>query len=109
MSMMPMRAVLRASSSCFEQLVDLFELFLHAERLRHGHRFVAGELVLGRQLVDLVLVAEPLDQPHQVAGERRLVVAGRVPQPLQVANLLRLARPCKTARGTSWARFTSAA
>ena len=45
-----------------EQLVDLLQLFLDRQRLRHGHRLVAGELVLGRQLVDLVLVAQPLDQ-----------------------------------------------
>ena len=75
-----------------EQLVDLFQLFLDGERLRHGHRFVAGEFVLGGQLVDLVLVAEPLDELHQAAGERRLVVAGGVPEPLQVAKLLGLAR-----------------
>ena len=80
-----------------EQLVDLLQLLLDRQRLRHGHRLVAGELVLGRQLIDLVLLAQPLDHVHQRTGPRRLVVAGRVPQPLQVANLLGLARPCKTA------------
>ena len=91
-----------------EQLVDLLQLFLDRERLRHGQRRVAGELVLGGQLVDLVLVAEPLDQLHQMPGERRPVVAGRVPQPLQVAKLLRLHGPVKRARGASWAASTSA-
>ncbi len=34
-----------------------------------------------------------LDHPHQGPGERRLIVAGRVPQPLQLANLLGLHGP----------------
>ena len=52
--------------------------------------FLAGELVLGGELVDLVFVAEPLDQRDQVAGEGRLVVAGGVPEPFELAQLLRL-------------------
>ena len=88
--MMPIWAVLRASSSCLSSSSIFSSSSLTRERLRHGERLVAGELVLRRQLVDLILVAEPLDQLHQVAGERRLVVARGVPQPLQLAELLRL-------------------
>ncbi len=75
-----------------EQLVDLFQLFLDRQGLRHRHRLVAREFILGGQFIDLVLVAEPLDNADQRTGPRRLVVTGGVPQPFQVANLLGLHR-----------------
>ena len=71
---MPIWAVLRRFFELLEQLVDLFQFFLDFECLRHRHRRAAGELVLRRQLVDLVLVAEPLDELDQLTGERRVVV-----------------------------------
>ena len=46
----------------FEEFVDRLQFLLDLERLRHGHRGAAGELVLRRQFVDLVLLAEPLDE-----------------------------------------------
>ena len=48
----------------------------------------AGELVLGRQLVNLVLVAQAVHQLDQLPGELAAVVAGMVPEPLQLVELL---------------------
>ncbi len=59
-------------------------------------RRAAGELVLGRQLIDLVLLAEPLDELQQVPGEPRAFVARAIPEPLQVVELLLLERLLET-------------
>ena len=91
-------ADLRRLASFFElleQLVDLLQLFLDRQRLRHRHPLVPRELILGRQLIDLILLAQPLDHIHQRTSPRRLIIARRVPQPLQVANLLGLDRLIK--------------
>ena len=85
---MPIWAVFGRLFQLLEQLVDRLQLFLDLQRLRNGQRRAAGELVLAGQLVDLVLVAQPGDQLHQLPGERRAVVAGLIPQPLQLAKLL---------------------
>ena len=78
-----------------QQLVDLFQLLLDGQRLRHGHRLVAGELVLGGQLVDLVLVAQPLD--HAAPARRPTATGRRRPRTTAapVANLLGLHRLVK--------------
>ena len=71
-----------------EQLVDRLQLLLDLERLRHGHRLPAGELVLAGQLIDLVLFAEALDEVEQVAGELAALVAAAIPEPFEVVQLL---------------------
>jgi len=45
-----------------EQPVDRFELLLDVDRLWHGERRSAGELVFAGQLVDLILVAQSGNQ-----------------------------------------------
>ena len=75
-----------------QEAVDLFQLLLDFEGLRNGHRRAAGEFVLGGQLVDLVLVAQPVDQLHQLPGEGALLVVDAVPEPLDVVELLLLDR-----------------
>ena len=87
---MPIWAFLRRLFELLEQLVDLLQLFLDRQRLGNRQRRAAGELVLGRQLVDLVLVAQRLDELHELPGELRPLVAGRVPERLQIAKLLLL-------------------
>ena len=62
MSMTPIWAVLRASSSCLISSSIRSSSSLTSMRLRHGQRLAAGELVLGGELLDLVLVAERLDE-----------------------------------------------
>ena len=81
-----------------QQAVDLFQFLLDLDGLGHGHRRAAGELVLGGQLVDLVLVAQAVDQLHQLPGEGTLLVVDAVPEPLDVVKLLfldRLAEPLR--------------
>ena len=78
-----------------QQAVDLLQLFLDFQGLRHGHRRATGELVLGRQLVDLVLVAQPVDQLHQLPGKGTLFVFNAVPEPLDVVELFLLHRPAE--------------
>ena len=75
MSIRPICAVFAASSNCFKQPVDGFQFFLDLERVGHGERRLAGEFVLAGQLVDLVLVAQPVDQLHDLPGKRRAIVA----------------------------------
>ena len=75
-----------------QQAVDLFQLLLDLDGLGDGHRRTAGELVLGGQLVDLVLVAQPVDQLHKLPGERALLVVDAVPEPLDVVELFLLDR-----------------
>ena len=75
-----------------QQAVDLFQFLLDLDGLRHGHRRAAGELVLGGQLVDLVLVAQPIDQLHELPGEGAPLVVDAVPEPLDVVELLLLDR-----------------
>ena len=76
MSMMPICAVFFASSSCLSSLSIVSSSSLISSAFGHGHRLAAGELVLRGQFVDLVLLAEPLDEQHQLAGEPVAVVAG---------------------------------
>ena len=85
-----------------QQAVDLFQFLLDLDGLGDGHRRAAGELVLGGQLVDLVLVAQPVDQLHELPGERALLVVDAIPEPLDVVELLlldRLAEPLFQLRG----------
>ena len=88
MSMTPIWAVLTASSSCLSSWSIVFQLLLDLQGLGHGHRRAAGELVLGGQLVDLVLLAEAFDQLQQLPGERAVLVAGAIPEPFEVVELL---------------------
>ena len=79
-----------------EQAIDGFEFFLDFNCLRHGHRRAAGEIVLRGQFVDFVLVAEAVDQFHQLTGERRIVVSMGVPDAFQIADLLFFEGAAKT-------------
>ena len=79
---------LRGLFELLEQPVDRFQLFLDLQGLGHGHRRAAGELVLAGQLVDLVLVAQRSTSCTSLPGEARAIVAGLIPEPLQLANLL---------------------
>ena len=71
-----------------EQPVDHLQFFLDLERFRDGHGRLAGELILGGQLIDLILVREASHQLQQLLGKRALLAACRVPELLEVAQLL---------------------
>ena len=71
-----------------DELVDFFELFLDGKGFGDRERFLASERVFGGELVDLVFVAETFDKRDKCAGEWGLVVAGGVPESLQIAELL---------------------
>ena len=79
---------LRRLFELLQQPVDLFELLLDLQRLRDGGHGAAGELVLRGQFVDLILVAQPVDQLHELPGELAALVVGPIPEPLQVVKLL---------------------
>ena len=72
----------------FKKPVDGLELLLDRQGLGNGHGLGARELVLGGELVDLVLLTEPLYEMEQSAGKSRLLIAYAVPQSFEVANLL---------------------
>ena len=74
----------------FEQPVDHLELFLDRQRLGHGHRRTAREIIFRRQFIDLVLLTQSLDQVQQLAGERRLLILDAIPQRFEVSKLLGL-------------------
>jgi len=76
-----------------QQFVDFLQFLLDLQRLGNGQRRAAGELVLGRQFVHLVLVSQPFHQLHQAAGERRAFILGGVPEPFQVVQLFLLDGP----------------
>ena len=76
----------------FQQLVNLLQLFLDGNRLRHGQRLAAGELVLARQFVHLVLIAQLFDKFQQLPGKGGAFAAGAIPDLLQFAKLLLLER-----------------
>ena len=101
MSMMPIWAFFVASSSCFSSSSIFSSSSLTSSASGIGHRRAAGELVLGGQLIDLVLVAQRSTQLHELAGELATLVAGRIPQPFQVAKLLLLNGLLEAARAAS--------
>lgn len=71
-----------------EQPIDRFELFLDFQRLRNGHGRAAGERVFAGQFIDLVFFAQSSHQLHELPRKARAIVAGLIPQPLEIANLL---------------------
>ena len=73
-----------------EQFFDGFEFFLDIEGLGHGELFAAGKRPLRRQFVHLIDLAETIHQPHQLPAEPPLIVILRIPEPLQLPQLLRL-------------------
>ncbi len=52
-----------------QQLVDLLQFLLDRDGFRYRHRRPSGEVVLGGQLIDLVLLAQAFDHFHQIASE----------------------------------------
>ena len=87
MSIRPICPVRAASSSCWSSLSIISSSSLIGQRLRHGQRPCAGELVLGGQLLHLVQVAQLVGELHQPAGELAGLIVLGVPQDLQVAEL----------------------
>ena len=84
-------ADLRGLGRLFEllqQAIDLFEFLLDLDGFGNRHRRAAGEFIFGGQLVDLVLVAQPVDQLHELPGEGALLVVDAVPEPFDVVQLL---------------------
>ena len=79
---------LRGLLELLQQLVESLQLFLDLEGFGDGHRLVAGELVLAGEFIDLVLVPEALDEAQQAARELAALVAGAIPQALEVVELL---------------------
>ena len=73
--MMPIWAFLRASSSCLSSSSIFSSSSLTASASGIDQRRAAGELVLGGQLIDLVFVAQPLDELQQSGG--RIATARR--------------------------------
>jgi len=88
MSIMADLGRLRGLAQLLEQFVELLQFALDFERLRHGQRLAAGEVVLRGQLIDLVLLAEPLGKVQQFAGELATLVAAGVPEVFEVVKLL---------------------
>ena len=74
----------------FQQPIDRFQLLLDFQRLGNGHGRAAGEGVFGRQLVDLIFVAQRGHQPQQPSGHAAALICQGVPEPLQVVELLLL-------------------
>ena len=60
------------------------QLLLDRQSFGDVHGSSAGELVLGGQLIDLVLLAQMFHELEQLAGELALLVAGVVPEPFQI-------------------------
>ena len=52
-----------------EQFIDLLQLLLDLQGLGDRHGGAPDERIFGRQFVDFVLLSQPLDQLHQLAGE----------------------------------------
>ena len=62
-----------------DELVDSLQLFLHFQCLGDGHRFAPDEFVLRGEFVDLIFVAQGLDQSDQSARKGRLIIARGIP------------------------------
>lgn len=79
--------ILHCILELLEQAVDFFEFFFDLKGLLDVHLFPAGEVVLERELVDLVLVAEPTDQAHELLGRFAGVISEAVEESLKIADL----------------------
>ena len=79
--------VLARLTQLLQQAVDGLEFLLDLQRLGRVHRLAPGEVVPGVKLLDLVLLAEGLDDAHEIAPEAR-ARRRQVIQRLQIAQLL---------------------
>ena len=75
-----------------EQLVDRLQLLLDLQRLRNGHPLVADEQIVGRELINLVLVTQAIDDMHKLPSKAIRVVIDLVVDTLQQINLMMLDR-----------------
>ena len=71
-----------------EQPIDRLQFLFDFQGVRNVEPCAACERVLAGQLVDLILVAQPCHELHQLPGEWRPLVARLMPEPFQLANLL---------------------
>ena len=71
-----------------EQFVDRLEFLLHLQRLGHRELFPPCESPFRRQLIDLVGLAEAVDQADELHAKPALVVVLRIPEPLDLPDLL---------------------
>ena len=71
-----------------QQFVDRLEFLLHLQRLRDRELFPSCEGPLRRQFIDLVGLAEAVDQADELHAKPTLIVVLRIPEPLDLPDLL---------------------